>query len=335
MRLTSHQGVLGKAAIVVAIVAGILSLVCSTVYGAGDERYPVRAIRIIVPFAPGGGADILARLVGVKLSEAWGQPVVVDNRAGGSTVIGTDAVAKAPPDGYTLLITTVNFTVNPILFSKLPFDPIRDFEPLSLIAFAPNILVVHPSLPVKSVKQLIALAKTKPGQINYGSSGNGGTGHLAMEMLKQLAGIDLVHIPYKGASPSLTAVVSGEVSVLIGNLIPAGPQIKAGRLRALAVTSRNRSSIMPDVPTIAESGVPGFDATGWFGAFAPAGTPSAIIQKLSAEMGRAVKAKEIRDNIASQGADPVGNSDKEFAAFVRADIEKWKKIFASKRIVAD
>jgi tripartite-type tricarboxylate transporter receptor subunit TctC len=300
-----------------------------------DQTYPTRAIRIVVPFAPGGGTDILARLIGAKLTESWGQPVVIDNRPGGSTVIGTEAVAKAPADGYTLLITTGNFTVNTVLFPKLPFDAIRDFEPISLVASAPNVLVVHPSLPVRNVKQLVALAKSRPGEINYGSSGSGGTGHLAMEMLKQMAGVNLVHIPYKGASPSLTAVLSGEVSVLISNLIPTGPQIKAGRLRALGVTSLTRSAIVTDIPTIAESGLPGFEATAWFGALAPGGTPAAIVQRLTAEFSRVVKVKEVRDNIASQGADPIGNSDREFAAFIRADIEKWKKLFKSTRIVVE
>ena len=302
---------------------------------AAEQNFPNRALRIVVPFAAGGGTDILARLFGAKLSEAWSQPVVIDNRPGGATVIGTELVAKAPADGYTILISTGNFTVNPAMFPKLPFDTGRDFIAVSMLATAPNVLVVHPSLPVKNVRELIAFAKPRPRQINYGSSGNGGTGHLAMEMLKQMAGIDLVHIPYKGGGPALNAVLMGEVSVLFNNMIATVPHINSGRLRALGVTTKSRSPIAPEIPSIAESGLPGFEATGWFGAFVPAGTPEPVVQKLAAEIARIVNLKEVRDVLMGQGAVPIGNSSREFAEFVRTDIERWKTMLKSIRIVAD
>jgi len=307
------------------------------VYAAAtpEQNYPNHALRIVVPFAAGGGTDILSRLLGAKLSEAWSQPAVIDNRPGGATVIGSELVAKAPADGYTILISTGNFTVNPAMFPRLPFDTARDFIPVSMLATAPNILVVHPSLPVKNVRELIAFSKTRPRQINYGSSGNGGTGHLSMEMLKQMASVDLVHIPYKGGGPALNAVLMGEVSVLFNNMIATVPHINSGRLRALGVTTKSRSPIAPEIPSIAESGLPGFEATGWFGAFVPAGTPDAVVQKLATEFGRIVSLKEVRDVLTGQGAVPIGSSTREFAEFIRTDIERWRTMLKSVKIVAD
>lgn len=302
---------------------------------ASEQNYPNHALRIVVPFAAGGGTDILARLLGAKLSESWSQPAVIDNRPGGATVIGSEIVAKSPPDGYTLLISTGNFTVNPAMFPKLPFDTGRDFTPVSMLATAPNVLVVHPSLTVKNVRELIAFAKSRPRQINYGSSGNGGTGHLAMEMLKQMAGVDLVHIPYKGGGPALNAVLMGEVSALFNNMIATVPHIKSSRLRALGVTTKARSPIAPEIPSVAESGLPGFEATGWFGAFLPAGTPDVIVQKLANELGRIANLKEVRDVLSAQGAVPIGNSSREFADFIRADMDRWKVMLKSVRITAD
>ncbi len=325
-----------RALLVVAAVAAA-SLASPAVYAAAvpELNFPNRALRIVVPFAAGGGTDIVARLLGAKLSDSWGQPVVIDNRPGGATVIGSDLVAKSPPDGYTLLISTGNFTVNPAMFPRLPFDTTRDFIAVSMLATAPNVLVVHPSLPVKKVRELIAFARSHPRQINYGSSGNGGTGHLSMEMLKQMAGVDLVHIPYKGGGPALNAVLSGEVSVLFNNMIATMPHISSGRLRALGVTTKTRSPIAPDIPTIAESGLPGFEATGWFGAFVPAGTPDAIVKSMATEFARITSLKDVRDLLLGQGAVPVGNSSKEFAEFIRADIERWKTMFKTVRITAD
>jgi len=322
------------------LTVAIVSVACldtSVVYAAAaaESNYPNRALRIVVPFAAGGGTDIVARLLGAKLSESWGQPVVIDNRPGGATVIGSDLVAKAPADGYTFLISTGNFTVNPAMFSKLPFDTSRDFVAVSMLATAPNVLVSHPSLPVKNVRELIAFAKPRPRQINYGSSGNGGTGHLGMEMLKQMSGVDLVHIPYKGGGPALNAVLMGEVSVLFNNMIATVPHINSGRVRALGVTTKSRSPIAPEIPTIAESGLPGFEATGWFGAFVPAGTPDLIVQKLASEFARIVNLKDVRDLLQGQGAVPVGNSSRDFAEFIRTDMERWKVMFKTVRITAD
>ncbi len=295
-------------------------------------RYPSAPIRAVVPYAPGGGTDILARQIGARLSERLGQSVVIDNRAGGATVIGTDIVARAPADGYTLLITTGTHAVNATLHPKLPFDPIRSFAPVSLLATAPNVLVVHPSTPVKRVSELVGLAKRRPGELSYSSSGNGGTGHLAMELLKQTAGLDIVHIPYKGAGPAVTAVVSGEVALSITNLIAALPQIKAQRLRALAVTSARPSAVLPDVPTIADSGFPGFDASGWFAVFAPAGTPAPIIDKLSDAIRAVLDLPEVRQHLAAQGAEASASSPEELAERVRVEVERWRRVLSHANI---
>ncbi len=320
---------------IVAVSLLATSQLSAAVNPADHKTYPRKPIRVVVPYPPGGGTDIIARLVGAKLSESWKQPVVIDNRPGAGTVIGTELVARAPADGYTILIGTGTHTVNATLYPKLPFDPVRDFEPVTLLAVAPNVLVVHPSLPVKSVKDFISLAKAKPKQINYASSGNGGTGHLAMEMLKQMANIDVVHIPYKGGGPALNAALSGEVSALINNMIAAVPQIKAGRLRALGVTTRKRSPSLPDVPSLAESGLPGFEASGWFGVFVPAGTPADIVNKLADEFGRTMKLPEVGQNLAAQGAEAIGNRPTEFVEIVRSDIARWRKVLKAANITAD
>jgi tripartite-type tricarboxylate transporter receptor subunit TctC len=303
---------------------------------AGEERsYPVKPLRFVVPYAPGGGTDIVGRLVGARLTEAWGQPVVIDNRPGGGTVIGTEVVARTPPDGYTVLLSTGTHTVNASLYPKLPFDPVRDFEAVSLIAVAPNVLVVHPSVPVRSVRELLALARQRPGQLGYASSGNGGTGHLAMEMLKQMAAIDVIHVPYKGAGPAVNAILSGEVGASINNMIALVPQIRAGRIRALGVTTTTRSAILPDVPTIAESGLAGFEASGWFGAWVPAKTPVAIVNRLSAEIGRIVRSPEAGEHLKAQGAAPIGSRPDEFARTIVADIAKWRQVLKTTRIAPD
>lgn len=317
---------------------GAFALIASSAVIAAStprEAYPAKAVRIVVPYAAGGGTDVQARVIGAKLTEIWGQPVIIDNRPGGGTVIGTELVARASPDGYMLLIGTPTHVVNVWLYPKLPFDPIRDFETVTQMSLSPNIFVVHPSLPARSTKEFIALAKARPGQITYGSSGNGGTGHLSMEMMKQMAHIRAVHVPYKGGGPAITAVLSGEVSALINNMIPTVQQVKAGRLRALGVTSRTRSNAVPDVPTIAESGLPGFEAVAWFGLFAPARTPLAIIDKLHADFARVLKLPEIRQLLESQGAEAVANSPKEFGQIVRADLEKWRTVVKSAQITPD
>ena len=297
--------------------------------------YPVKPIRVVVATAAGGGIDTVARKVGAKLTEAWGQPVVVDNRAGGAQTIGTDIVAKALPDGYTLLVISSTHAIIPGLFPKLPFDAIRDFAPITMLASAPNLLVVHPAIPARTLKEFIALAKTKPRQMNYGSSGNGSLGHLGMEMLKSMTGIDLAHIPYKGAAPALTAVLSGEVSVQISQIITVVPQVRAGRLRALGITSSRRSQAVPDVPTISEAGAPGFEGSSWFGVVAPSHTPQPIVAKLNAELVRIMNLPDIHAQFTNEGADPVGDKPEEFALKIRSDIAKWGKVIKAVGIVAD
>ncbi|MGE5525871.1 MAG: tripartite tricarboxylate transporter substrate binding protein [Rhodospirillaceae bacterium] len=317
----------------------ILSACGHAVAAAADQsdaaRFPARPVRAIVPYAPGGGTDILARVIGEKLYECWQQPLIVDNRPGGGTVIGTELVARAPADGYTLLVSTGTHAVNATLYRRLPFDPVRGFEPVSLLAIAPNVLVVHPSLPAKSVQELIALARAKPGVLTYSSSGNGGTGHLAMEMLKQMAQVQLIHIPYKGAGPALNAVVSGEASLSINNMIATLPQIKSGRLRVLAVTTEKRSRALPQVPTIAESGLPGFDASGWFGVWAPAKTPAAVVTKLSEDFRAVLAMPQIAQTLDQQGAEVAYRGPVEFRKLVLDEVERWRKVITSGGIAQD
>lgn len=318
-------------------VVGIASLFAGDVVAqsTAEITYPAGPIKIIVPYSPGGGGDIVARLIGLKLMDAWGQSVVIENRAGGGTIIGTDYVAKAPPDGYTILLTTSVIAVNMHLYRKLPYDTERDFAPLTVLLNAPNVLLVHPSLPARTVREFIALAKAKPGELNYGSSGNGGTGHLAMEMLKLNTGIDITHIAYKGGGPALIALLSGEIPVLFNNIIAAVPQVKAGRLRALGVTTLRRSSSLPLVPTIAEAGVPGFEVAVWFGLFAPARTPVSIIRKISTEVGRIVKLPDVQARFSSEGAEPASNTPEEFAAQIRTEISHWGRVVKAARIVPE
>ena len=299
---------------------------------ADAAQYPTRSVRAVVPYAPGGGTDILARQIGARLHEQWGQSLIIDNRAGGSTVIGADLVARAAPDGYTLLITTGTHAVNATLQPKLPFDPVRSFDPVSLIAVAANVLVVHPSTRVKSVKEFVALAKSRPGALSYSSSGDGGTGHLAMELLKQMAAVDIVHVPYKGAGPAVTAVVSGEVATSITNLIAALAQVKANRLHAIAVTTAKRARALPDVPTIAESGYPGFDASGWFGVFVPAGTPPAIISRLADSFRKVLESTDVQQSLAGQGAEAVGSTPEALGTWMRSEVERWRKVLAAGKI---
>ena len=290
------------------------------------QSYPARTVRLIVPFAAGGSTDIIGRTVGQKLNELWGQPVVVDNRPGGSTVIGTDIVAKAPPDGYTLLVTPAPFTIVPSLAAKLPYDPAKDFEPITLINTTPLVVVVHPGVPAKSVKELIALAKSKPGALNFGSSGSGGSNHLAGELFNAMAGVRMVHIPYKGNAPALTDLLGGHVDLVYNGLTSALPFIKSGKLRALAVTSLNRAGALPGLPTLDESGLKGFQAVAWNGLTAPGRTPKDVIARINADVVRIVKAPELIERLKAEGSDPVGNTPGEYAAFLHDEIGKWRKV---------
>ena len=294
--------------------------------GAG-QAYPTKPIRYIVPFAPGGMTDILGRIVGQKLFEAWGQQIIVDNRAGAAGGIGAEIAAKAPPDGYTILGGTISsHAINVSLYSRLPYDPVKDFAPITLYVSLPNMLVVHPSLPVNSVRDLIALAKSKPKQLTFASAGNGTSQHLSGELFNVMAGVELVHVPYKGSSPGLADLVGGQVMMFFDNITTALPLAKSGKIRPIAVTTAKRASVAPELPTIAESGLAGYNVSSWQGVFAPAGTPKPIIAKLNAEIVKILGMSDVKQRLLTLGADTVGNTPGEFAAFVKAEIAKWAPI---------
>lgn len=291
------------------------------------QAYPSKPVRMIVPFPPGGATDIVARLIAQKLTESWRVQVIVDNRGGAGGTIGSDVAAKAPPDGYTVLMgTSSTHAVAPSLYSKLAYDPVRDFSPITLVASATILLAVHPSLPVRNVRELIALAKRQPNSLSYASSGSGGISHLVGEQFKSLAGVQMTHVPYKGDSPALIDLVSGQVQLMFGTAVSFLPYVKAGRLRAVAVTNPKRSPIVPDVPTVAESGLPGFEALQWFGVFAPAKTPRDIVAKLHADIVKASRLPDVRERMASLGAELVGSTPEQFATFQRADAAKWARV---------
>jgi tripartite-type tricarboxylate transporter receptor subunit TctC len=294
---------------------------------AHAQAYPVKPVRMIVPFAPGGGVDFTARLVGQKLGAALGQSVVSDNRAGAGGVIGTEIAAKAPADGYTLLLGSAGpLTILPGMMKGLQYDPVRDFAPIALVSSLPFLLVVHPGLPVKTVPDLIAYAKAKPGALNYGTAGNGSTTHLATELFKSMAQIDLVHVPYKGVAPAVADLLGGQVQLMAGDLSTLMPQVKAGKLRALAVTGAKRSALAPELPTIAESGVAGFEASGWFGVLAPAATPHELVARLNALIARALGENDTRERLAALGGDAGSGTPAEFGSRIREDLAKWGRL---------
>jgi tripartite-type tricarboxylate transporter receptor subunit TctC len=296
---------------------------------SSGQAYPTKAVRFVVGFPAGGATDVVARTISQKLSEALGQPVVVDNRAGAASNIAAEHVAHSPKDGHVIFLGTVSTSINPSLYKKLPYDPLRDFAAVSQVTGTPFLVVTHPSLPVKNIKEFIALAKAKPGELNYGSAGSGSGGHLFVEMFASMARVKLMHVPYKGAAPATTAILSGETIFMFDNIVTTLPLAKAGRLRALAVTTARRSAAAPDIPTVAEAGVPGYDANAWFGVFVPAGTPSATINRLSAEIVKIVKLPEMRERFLALGAEPVGSTPAEFAAFFRNEVEKWGRVVKS------
>ena len=300
------------------------------------STYPERPLRIIVTFPPGGPTDIIARSVGQKLGEAWHQPVVVDNRAGAGGNIGTDLAAKAAPDGYTLLLSNFGpLAISPFVYSKLPYDPLRDLTPITLAATSWFFLVVNPSLPITSVKELIATAKAKPGQLAFASAGNASPSHLAAALFQSSAGVRLIHVTYKGGAPSVSAVIGGEVQIAIESPPPIVPQVKAGKLRALGAARANRSPLLPDVPTISEAGLPGFEVGSWYGFHAPAGTPKAIIDKLHAEMVKAMGTQELRERFANVGAETIANTPAQYGAFVESELKKWGKVIRAADVRAD
>ena len=302
-----------------------LALVLSS--NAAAQPYPSKPIRFIVPFSAGGGADIVARAIGQKLSESVGQQVIIDNRTGAAAIIGTEIAAKSPPDGYTIILgQTGPNSINPGLYERLPYDALKDFAPITLATTYPYVLVVHPSLPVHSVKQLIVLAKARPNQLTFASAGNGAANHLAAELLKSMAGISMVHVPYKASAPALIDVLGGHVSMMLDPIITSMPHVKLGKLRALAVTGLKRSPLAKDLPTFDETGLPGYEAIGWHGILAPAGTPADIIAKLNNDIVKAIHTPEMRTRFAEQGAEPVGNTPVQFAEFLKSDLEKWAKV---------
>lgn len=302
--------------------------------GAAAQAYPTKAIRFIVGFPPGGTNDIVARIIAPKLGENLGQQVVVENRGGANTAIATEVAARAAPDGYTILMNAPGHATNPSLI-KLNFDPIKDFAFITLLAESQNLLVVHPSLPVKSVKELVALSKKRPGDINYGSSGVGTTVHLSAELFQYMTGIKWVHVPYKGGGPGLVGLLSGEVSLYFGNVPTVIRQARDGKLRAIATTGPKRSPAAPDIPTISESGVPGYEVTTFYGLSAPAKTPRAIIERLHSATVRALKSPEVRERLQGLGADPGGNTPEQYTAFIQSEIAKWAKVIKAAGIKAE
>lgn len=305
--------------------AGAAIFLMSLAGNTAAQAYPARPVRIVVPFAPGGPNDILARVIGQKLTESWGQQVIVENRAGGGTVIGTEVVAKSPPDGYTLLMVSTSTTTNPTLVKKLPFDTLRDLAPVILVANSTNVLLAHPSLPARSVKELIALAKSRPGQVAFGSGGNGTSTHLSGEMLCQMGGVKMIHVPYKGAGPANIALVSGQITWMFGNAIPSVPYIRSGRLRALAVTGKEPIAALPGVPTAAST-LPGFEANSWYGVSVQGGTPREVIARINQDIGRVLAGSDMRHRLEAEGAEAGGGSPEQFGAFFRAEIDKWAKV---------
>jgi len=297
--------------------------------GPGQEAlgqaYPAKPIRIVVPFPAGGTSDILSRAIGQKLTEEWKQPVIVDNRPGASANIGAEILVKSPPDGYTLFCASTIHTINPSLYSKLSYDPIRDFTPITLIAATSQVLAVHPSVPVKSVKEFIAYAKKRPGELNYSSAGNGSQPHLTAEMFKARTGINIVHVPYKGAPPQIADLLAGHVALTFATSPSAVPHVKSGKLRALGVSTAKRIAALPEVPTISEAGVPGFEASGANGLVGPAGMPAAIVERLNAAVVRIVNEPVMSKFLSDQGADPWTTTPAEYAAYIKSEVAKWAK----------
>ena len=314
--------------------AGLLVL-CATALASAQD-YPVKPIRLIVPFPPGGGNDTVARAIAQQMSPALGQPVVIDNRPGAGGSVGADAVAKAPADGYTLFLAGVgSHAVNPNLHSKLPYDAIRDFAPITLVASAPSVLVVNAGVPARSIAELTAYARANPGKLNYASNGNGSAAQLAAAMYESMAGVRMVHVPYKGIAPALQDLLGGEVQLMFGTIVALVPHVQAGKLRALAVTSRKRSALLPDVPTLAESGLPDYQAGSWYGILAPAGTPRPIVERLHAEIVKAVRAPEVSKRLAAEGAEVIGSTPEEFGAHIKAEIARVASVVRASGIKMD
>jgi tripartite-type tricarboxylate transporter receptor subunit TctC len=303
---------------------------------AAPDAYPTKPIRFIVPYPAGGPLDTVARLLAQKVAENLKKPVIVDNKPGAGGNIGADTVAKAPPDGYTILMGAVaTHAINPSLYASIPYDPVRDFAPITQIASTPNVLVVNPSVPARTVREFIAYARANPGKLNFGSGSTGSAGHLAGELFKSLAGVEMTHVPYKGAAPAMQDLIGGRIQLMFDNLASSLGQIRAGKVRALAVTTAKRSLLAPDLPTIAESGLPGFDISTWFGLFAPAATPREVLERLHAEFTRALAAPDVRERMLALGAEPVGSRPDEFAAYIRSEAQKYARLVNASGAKAD
>jgi tripartite-type tricarboxylate transporter receptor subunit TctC len=308
------------------LTALFLGAILITPLTAAAQQYPTKAIRFVVPFAPGGGTDIIGRVVAQALNDALGQPVVVDNRGGAGSTLGTEIVAKSPADGYTILFGNISLAFNATLYTKLRYDTIRDLAPISLSAVQPNILVIHPGLPAKNLKEFIELARAHPGKYNYASAGTGSGTHLAAELLKLQTKIDIVHVPYKGTGPALTDLLGGQINMMVSTFASALPHVKSGRMRALGVTTVKRSPAAPDVPTLIEGGVAGYDYSTWYGLLAPAGTPKPIIEMLNASNRKVLARDDIKQKLESQGVDPIVNTPAEFSTYMKSETEKWGKV---------
>ena len=303
--------------------------------GMAEQSWPTRAVQLLVPFPAGGGADAIGRLIGQKLGELWGQPVIIDNRPGASTMIGSDVVAKAAPDGYTLLLAVSNHTSNPALFAKMPYDTQTAFTPITLIGSAPMVLVVNPDVPARSTQELLALMRQKPGTFNYSSAGNGSVGHLAGELLKQLAGVDMVHVAYKGTAPAELDLVAGRVELMFTGIVTAIPQIKAGRMRGIAIGGTKRSSVLPDLPTVDEAGVPGFESSIWYGLLGPAGLPDTIAEKIRADVVKVLAEPAIRQKLLEQGIEATGSSPEQFRDLIASEISKFHELVSKAGIKSE
>lgn len=299
------------------------------------QPYPVKPVRAIVPYPPGGGTDIMARAICAKLSELWGMQVIVDNRGGGGTIIGTEIAARSPADGYTLLITSPSFVINPTTRAKLPYDTLKDFQPITQFAFQPYLLALHPKVPARDVKEFIALAKAKPDALNFGSTGIGSGSHLAGELFKYMTGTSLTHVAYKGMGPALADLLGGQTQFVFAAILPVTPHVRTGRLRALAISADKRSAALPELPTIAEAGVPGYNAISWSGMFVPSGTPRAIVEKLNTDTVNILRQPATRERLAADGAEPAGTSISAFDNFIRGEIIKWGKVIRAAKISID
>ena len=315
------------------LLIGFLAAV--SVATAFAQSYPSKPIRVVVPATPGGAIDLAARTIGAKLTEAWGQPVVVENKGGAAGIVGSDSVAKAAPDGHTLALVASSHAINPSLYAKLPFDTVKDFAPVILTHVVPLVLVVNQALPAKSVNEFISYAKANPGKLSFASSGNGGAPHLSAELFKAMAGIDMLHVPYKGSTAAHPDLLSGQVPVMFDTVVAIAPHVKSGKVRALGVTTTRRSAVLPDVPPISQAGIPGYDTSTWGGVLAPGGTPADIVAKLNAEIARILKMPDVRERMMNAGSEPGGGTPGQFKAFIDAEMIKWAKVVKDSGAKAD